>query len=252
MMIIELNKDIIDSLTSTEKKIVQFINANSAKMASLSIVDIAEETFSSTSTVSRAIRKCGMEGFNELRYKISNQSQQKDSITSLNDIMNKSLVEVTNTMEMLSVNTIMKAANLLRKASKVIVIARGPSGQVAEEFGMKLQLMDFNCVVVTDPNIMINMSKNLKEGELIFVFSLNGKTPEIVETCQNVVSRGNDVIVSCCDSQSILLELSTINLLGYKHDHESITQFEVNSRLSLQVISRIIIDYLVYEEGKKR
>lgn len=37
----------------------------------MSIVDIAFETYSSPSTVSRAIRKCGINGFNELRYRLT-------------------------------------------------------------------------------------------------------------------------------------------------------------------------------------
>ena len=69
-MIIEITESIAENLTQTEKSIVKYINQNETKLSRMSIVDIAFETFSSPSTVSRAIRKCGINGFNELRYKL--------------------------------------------------------------------------------------------------------------------------------------------------------------------------------------
>lgn len=61
-MIIEITESIAENLTQTEKSIVKYINQNETKLSRMSIVDIAFETFSSPSTVSRAIRKCGING----------------------------------------------------------------------------------------------------------------------------------------------------------------------------------------------
>ena len=66
-MLIEISKEIADRLSKTELGVVRFMNENENKISELSIVEIAFETFSSPSTVSRAIRKCGLNGFNELR-----------------------------------------------------------------------------------------------------------------------------------------------------------------------------------------
>lgn len=56
-MIIKLEQYILDRLTATEKKIIDYINASDTELSKMSIVDIAFETFTSPSTVSRAIRK---------------------------------------------------------------------------------------------------------------------------------------------------------------------------------------------------
>ena len=63
-MLIELNQEILEGLSKTEREIVVFINENEKRLAQLSIVDIAFDTYTSPSTVSRAIRKCGINGFN--------------------------------------------------------------------------------------------------------------------------------------------------------------------------------------------
>lgn len=62
-MIIEVNNSIIEKLTPTEKAVVNYINSNADKLSNMSIVDVAEESFTSPATVSRTIKKCGFEGF---------------------------------------------------------------------------------------------------------------------------------------------------------------------------------------------
>ena len=57
-MLIELNQEKSDRLSKTEQEVIKYINENEKKLSELSIVDIAFETYSSPSTVSRAIRKC--------------------------------------------------------------------------------------------------------------------------------------------------------------------------------------------------
>lgn len=91
-MLIELNNEITECLSKTELEIVRFINENEERMPKLSIVEIAFDTFTSPSTVSRAIRKCGLNGFNELRYRLTVKAKEKD-IQNMGEVMNKSLIE---------------------------------------------------------------------------------------------------------------------------------------------------------------
>lgn len=55
-MVIEVNKSIFDSLTETEKTVVKYINSNESNIPNMSIVDVAEKSFTSPATVSRTIK----------------------------------------------------------------------------------------------------------------------------------------------------------------------------------------------------
>lgn len=46
-------------LTEAERAVMHFVNENKALAAELSITELAERSFTSPATVSRAIRKCG-------------------------------------------------------------------------------------------------------------------------------------------------------------------------------------------------
>lgn len=144
-MIIELSPNILENLSKTELEIVNFINDNEERLSELSIVDIAFETYSSPSTVSRAIRKCGINGFNELRYKLTQKVENKE-IHDLNEIMNKSLIEATSVIEHMSLTNLLNILHTMRDAKRknerILIFARGLSELVAQEFCMKLQVLD--------------------------------------------------------------------------------------------------------------
>lgn len=246
-MLIEISKEIADSLSKTELDVVRFINENEKKISELSIVEIAFETFSSPSTVSRAIRKCGLNGFNELRYRLTTKTEEKD-VQNMGEIMNKSLVEAQRVIERISVSAILKIIKYLKESSRIFVFGRGLTEYVAEEFALKLQLLDYNAMAVRDPNIMRIKTKKLKPDEVVFNFSLNGMTEELIESSKNANLCGAKVLTCCCNDKSPLLELSDCSLVGFQHSHKAIKEFEVSSRVPLQIMARLIIDYLTSYE----
>lgn len=251
-MIIEMNEAIAGKLTQTEKAVVKYINQNQAKLSRMSIVDIAFETFSSPSTVSRAIRKCGINGFNELRYKLMQPDTDKD-IVSINEIINKSLIEAEVLLERISLQDLLEIVRRIEQAkdARVYVLARGLTSYVAKEFSLKLQLLDYDVMETDDPNIMKSITKHLSAESLVIIFSLNGRTEELIESARNAYSQGADVITCCCAEDSPLLPYSAKSLIGFKHKHVSIREYEVTSRVALSIMERMIIDYLVQQNEKK-
>lgn len=242
-MLIELTSEKIEKLTKTELEIIKFINANEEQLSELSIVTIAFDTFSSPATVSRAIRKCGLNGFNELRY-LSAKKSQNDEVAHVGDILNKSLIESQRVIDQISIDKILKIITVLKESRRIIVLARGMTEYVAQEFTFKLQLLGFNVMLVSDPNIMKKMCAKVEKDECVFIFSLNGRTEELVDSARNARLRDAQIITCCCNEDSELLELSNHFVLGYRHEHSAIREYEVFSRLALNIISRIIIDYI--------
>lgn len=250
-MLIRLDRDRLDSLTQTETQIIKYINANAHALSHMSITDIAEATFSSPSTVSRTIRKCGIAGFNELRYLISRNAENKGDtgLSHFTDIVSKSQVEVTQTLEQVSIDDLNRTVELIRSVPKIHVLARGLTDFVASEFSIRLGLLGYAPFQLSDPNIILNYIRLVNPGDLAILFSLRGKTAELVEFAQQANALGCHVVTCCCDAQSKLVDYSTVFLQGFRHSHVSITQFEVTSRLPLYVLSRLIIDYLTMSLG---
>ncbi len=244
-MLIQIDNKMIDSLSKTELSIIQYINENEKALVNMSIVDIAFETFSSPSTVSRAIRKCGINGFNELRYKLKIPQEDK-SLTSINEIMRKTLVEASEVLQRISLKNILDVVNEIKNSvnKQIYVFGRGPTEQVVKEFSFRLQLLGYNVLSTEDPAIMVTLSENIT-NQLVILFSLNGKTKELIEVAKNCYLKKSKVIALTCAPDSILLKYASLHLLGYSHKKIAIKNFDVTSRIPLFMISRILVDYLV-------
>lgn len=248
-MIIELTKDILDSLSTTERAVIRFINEHENQLPELSIVDIANETYTSPATVSRAVRKCDIDGFNELRYRLTIEDKSKE-IQNIGEIVNKSLIEAQSVIEHISLPTVLNLIKDLEQTSCIYVLARGLTENVGQEFSFKLQLLDFNSFFISDPNIMEIKSREMKETDTIFIFSMNGYTEELINSAQNAQLCGAKVFVCCCNKESPLIELADHAIIGYKHQHRAISTYEVSSRLPLYIISRIIFDYMNLDQNE--
>lgn len=242
-MLIELTPEIVAALSKTELSVIRFINENEKKLLQMSIVEIGYSTFTSPATVSRAIRKCNIAGFNELRYRCISDNKEKE-IYQVGDIINQSLLEIQNVIETITIPQILAFIEAIKKSETIYVFARGLTELVAEEFALKLQLLGFKIIFIKDPNIMKILSKKAKQESLILIFSLNGETKELIESAQNARWAGAKVAVCCCNKKTTLVDFANYTLLGYSDERTLVENFEVRSRLPLYVLSRIIVEYL--------
>ena len=141
----------------------------------------------------------------------------------------------------------LKIIENIKKSSRIYVLSRGLTEYVADEFTLKLQLLNCNVVSLKDPNIMKIKTKGMKKNEMAFIFSLNGETEELVKSAKNAQESGACVVTCCCNNIASILQYTDLSLIAYKHSHIAIKEFEVSSRLPLYIISRVIIDYMVSE-----
>ncbi len=248
-MLIKIDQNFHKHLTETEHTVITFLNAHVEDIMRMSITDVAEATYSSPATVSRTIKKCGFSGFAELRYRVARETESAghDSL-AVNEIFNKSLLEVTRTIDHLSQEIVLSVVKELRTAPRIYLLSRGLSEHVAEEFALKLQLLGCNVFANSDAATMQEITSNAKPHELVVIFTLSGKTPELVSAAENALSRGGRLItITCGPPDSPLAQLAHRTVFGYRHQHVSIRSVDAASRLPLYVISRILIDYLSQE-----
>lgn len=116
---------------------------------------------------------------------------------------------------------------------------------IGTEMTIKLQLLGKNCEMHSDPNIIRGKSKTLAKKDLGLFVSLNGETEELVEAAQNFKLQAISTITLTTRIDSRLAKLSEIVLVGFKGEQSFFPDYEVRSRLPLQVLSRIMLDSYV-------
>ncbi|WP_334328783.1 SIS domain-containing protein [Companilactobacillus sp. HBUAS59699] len=143
---------------------------------------------------------------------------------------------------MLDIGTIEDSVQKIKNSNDIYIFARGFSEFIAQEMLVKLQLLGKNCVLSTDPNIIVTMSKRIKREDLVIFITLNGETKELVAAAKNVFKNDVSTITITTNKEGSIIPYSELSLFGYKSQTSYFPDYEVRSRLPLQVISRILLD----------
>ena len=91
---------------------------------------------------------------------------------------------------------------------------------------------------------MKRIDKLLIPGDLVLIFTAYNSTPEFAIAATKAREIGCTVVVCCCKQGTSLEELADIFVYGYSLPIVEGNEFNVASRLPLQIISRTIIEYL--------
>ncbi|TCP21511.1 RpiR family transcriptional regulator [Scopulibacillus darangshiensis] len=154
--------------------------------------------------------------------------------------------EVIKTIQLLDSGTIEDALQKIIHSRKITIFARGFSELTAKEMMIKFQLLGKNCELHDDPNIIRTISKQIDKRDIVIFVSLNGKTngktTELVEAALNCEQNGVSTILLTANQNSPLYELCEISLVGFKSEKSYFPDYEVRSRLPIQVMARVILD----------
>lgn len=231
-------------LTKLEKEVIDFMNYRAPDIREVTITDIAEQAFVSTATVSRAVRKCGFSSFSAACYHLAQERQKNQHKLYLNDILAKCQEECVRTIEGIDIKQIEKVVEYINGAKRIILLARGLTRLLAEEFCFQLQCLKYNVTTLTDGNIMKIMERYAQPDDLLIIISVRNSTPELFIAAECVKKMGCKVVSLCCESGTTLESVSDIMVRGYSFPITPNQMFGGTSRVSLMLITRIISEYL--------
>ena len=96
------------------------------------------------------------------------------------------------------------------------------------------------------------MSKRIKREDLVIFITLNGETKELVAGAKNAFDNGVSTLTITTNEDGSIIKYSEMVLLGFKSQTSYFPDYEVRSRLPLQVISRILLDSYVIRTQKSQ
>ncbi|MFM1538230.1 MurR/RpiR family transcriptional regulator [Helcococcus bovis] len=241
--------------TETEKYLIDFMDKNTHRICELSITELSALANVSTTTIFRTVKKLGFNGFSEYKFNLISNIENKEYFdiieekdrSEIKNIISKNQQEVNSTINKLNIKSIYDSINYLRGANTILIFARGLSELVAQEIQVKFQLLDKRCDVYTDPNIIRKISKKAKKDDCILYISLEGETKELVDASISSLQNEIPSILITTNINSSLAKNCNIIIEGYKSTSSYFPDYEVRSRLSLNVISRILLDCYSYK-----
>lgn len=234
------------SLTATEKIAIDYINDNVNIIANMTISDIAEKAYISTATISRAIRKCGLNNMLDVRYRLVEKELEQKSIV-VSEILQNSYTECIQTIERIDPEAILKLVEYIKAAKKIHILARGVTRLCAQEFEFQLQCQGYNVYTQWDSQVMHRLDELVNSEDLVIVFSINNTTPELKIGAKLAKEKGATVAICCCVEGTELESYADIKIIGKSLPIIPSKALGCTSRIPLSIIGRTVVEYLAMD-----
>lgn len=113
-----------DSLTMSEKEMLQFIVQHKELIVSKTIVEVGELLLTSKSTVLRLAKKIGFRGFTDMRYSIQDSISKTKSVDKI-DLLSQLQMDIQKTFRFATELDFLPILKKIYEAPQVILYATG-------------------------------------------------------------------------------------------------------------------------------
>lgn len=246
-----------NSLTRSDKKLANYIFANTVEVQYLSINSLAENSGVSEATVTRFCRKMGLSGYNDLKIALAKSGRTTDlgdsshvpeaihSEDSLDVICQKLsdsyLAAFKDTRETLEEDTFHQAVNLLCNAKHVYCFGQGASMVMAMEAWARFSLVTSSFSHIADSHMQMVTTALATPEDVILFFSYTGSTKDLQDVFALAKERSIPIILITHFRNSAAADLADVVLLcGY---NESPIQ---SGSVTAKMGQLLLIDCLFY------
>ncbi len=181
-------------LTTSEKKLANFVVANGPSAQQMSISEMAAECGVAEATISRFCRRLGYSGYSAFKLAIAGATGRSAPSPLNGEILAEDSVEdmcaklatanidaIVETQSLVRPEDIKKAADAIVAADKVICMGQGSSMLMAQETAHLFSTAFSGFFSLMDSHIQAVTVAQLTERDLILYFSYSGSTKELMD-----------------------------------------------------------------------
>jgi DNA-binding MurR/RpiR family transcriptional regulator len=205
--IISAIQEKMDTMNRKEKELASYIIEHSSSIAQIGITKLAQESGSSTASISRFCKIFHFGGFTEFKVKLAAELAQPAAVASYQDIVAGNSLSnivaameanhirsITDTTRLLDMKQLQKAIDALATARQIDLYGVATSGLVAQDFYQKLVRIGKRSVAFSDPHMQVTSASNLTKGDVAVGISYSGETHETIEALKCASENGATTI----------------------------------------------------------
>jgi DNA-binding MurR/RpiR family transcriptional regulator len=245
------------TMNRKEKELASYILHHSQNIAQMGIKQLAQESGSSTATISRFCKQFRFSGFTEFKVKLAAELAQLPSAAAYQDIIAGNplsrIVEameanhvrsITDTTRMLDIKQLQKAINALQNARQIDLYGVATSGLVAQDLYQKLVRIGKHATAFSDPHMQLTSAANLTADDAVIGISYSGETTETVAALKCGKEQGAVTIAITKFGSSKLTALADICLFTSTLE-EGMRRGDMASRIAqLHVVDLLFVGML--------
>jgi RpiR family transcriptional regulator, carbohydrate utilization regulator len=213
------------SLKSALQKVANVILQQPEMAIYASVNEVAAAAGVSEATVMRFCRTLGFKGFQDFKIALAREmvtpsqfpheevKAEDDPATIVRKVFQASIAALQDTLEVLDLGTVQKAAQTVLQARQILIFGVGDAGPVVDYAGNRFFLMGLNAHGYTDAYHMLTAASVSGPEDVLLAVSHLGSTREVVEAAQLAKAAGARVIAITNNSLSPLSRLSDLILI---------------------------------------
>lgn len=237
-------------LSPSEQHVWEYMTTNVKEIPKMTLNSVAMDANVSNATVIRTLQKKGYKGYPDFKLSLDTKNTNishnifENYSYDIKQIILRNEREVIGTLNNIKIHEFQIAAKLIIDATRVIVFAQGFSAYIAEEIRTKLTFNGHHVIFFSDPDFITSFSDKLTDKDIILFISLSGETKEYKAVFKNIKDLNIKTIAITVNNNSFLSQHATVSLVGYREVGRTYPDYDVMSRLPLEIICRILIHIL--------
>ncbi|MGL9730992.1 MurR/RpiR family transcriptional regulator [Enterococcus sp. DIV0756] len=255
-------------LTNTEKRIADYILDNLTTAPSLNVDELAKNTYTSHSSVSRLARKMGYDGFRDFRIALSEIAHSE--LYRLNDVdanfpfhPNDTATEIAKKISDLTIDTVKRtyaqltdealeeAARLLTKAERIFLFATGDSQIRARSFQNKLVKINKFLIIADEYGDGDWNAANLTKKDCAIFITYRAKVPQYERMLKLFLNENVPSILLTGNGNSNLTALATQPIV-FNHDELDFLKVSTfSSQVAFEYILNTLFSIIYAKEYQK-
>lgn len=220
--------------TEAEKEIITYWLQNPEKSSRLNIRELANETYTSTSSIIRLCQKLDFAGYKELRSALIYEAaiREKENHRQIEDLNKEDSLEhiiekvtlrnitsLNSTAQNLDPKMIRECLHLMQQARAIYLFGMGTSLLAARDLYLKMLRINKLCLIHDEWHVQLLMAKNLGLEDLAILFSYSGMTHEMIQCARIIKESGGKLISVCGFEKSTIAKTADYNLAVVTNEH---------------------------------
>ena len=191
-------------LTTSEKKVADYVVMHQQKTQFMSISELAEECGVAEATISRFCRRLDYKGYNAFKLAVATSTASHSASNPLTGevlpddtipnmcqkVFAADIDAAAQTLSLIRPDKISEAADLLQQAGRVLCMGQGGSMILAQEAAHLFSTALPNFYAVWDSHLQAMSAAQLNERDVVMLFSYSGATKDLVDLLKIVRERG--------------------------------------------------------------
>lgn len=253
-------------MSTSEKKLADFILANSALIRDYSSQQLASSVGVSQSSVVKFSQKLGYKGFTDLKLAIHETvvRQESGGVADLelvpaqpseHTISQKVLhskCEILASTGLLNEDEhLISAVRAVEAGNRIQIAAVGAATLTAKDFATKLMVLGYSVVAETDAYMQLSGIATLGKGDTLFVICSSGQTRSLIHMAQQARKAGVTIVTLTAYNTSPINALADIRLFSVTHNGQPDIP-QILEPVSQQHVLDLLFCYLIERNSHGR